>query len=162
MSAVTMAHNRKIGFIFEFLESSTGPISLSGLHYHRYWAEERDAGAFSSSIILDPYLGFGGDGVGRSNCIRDGPFANYTNPIGPGYEINDHCIDRQVTDDASIMSAPFAVETCMNQTQFTDFWPCIEAAPHTAGHGGIGAQVRGTAGTNVERTKLIRFVPSNR
>jgi tyrosinase len=93
---------------------------------------------------LDPFLGFGGDGAGRLNCIQDGPFADYINPIGPGYELNDHCIDRQVSDDASLGASSSRVENCMDMTVFTDFWPCIEAAPHTAGHGGIGAQVRTT------------------
>ncbi|KAK0732119.1 hypothetical protein B0H67DRAFT_631880 [Lasiosphaeris hirsuta] len=106
-----------------------------------YWEEELDAGAFSKSMLLDPILGFGGDGAGPNGCIRDGPFANYTNPIGPGYIIHDHCIERQVNDMFSMAALPAVVNRCMNMTAFLDFWPCIEGGPHGAGHGGIGAEM---------------------
>ncbi len=107
----------------------------------RYWQEEVDAGAFSKAVILDPVLGFGGNGTGEKSCIQDGPFANYTNALGPGYDIHDHCIERQISDFSSLSAAPIVVERCMNFTRFTDFWPCAEGGPHGAGHGGIGAQV---------------------
>src|SRR5689334_5211444 len=106
-----------------------------------YWEEQEDVGAFSKSVVLDPVTGFGGDGTGPRGCIVDGPFANYTNPIGPGYLISDHCIDRQISDRASNAAAPRVVEACMNTTSFMTFWPCIEGGPHGAGHGGIGAQM---------------------
>lgn len=108
-----------------------------------YWEEQLDAGAFSKSILLDPVLGFGGDGTGPGGCIQDGPFANYTNPIGPGYEINGHCINRQISDSLTMTAAPSAVEGCTNMPTFLTFWPCIEnRGPHSAGHSGVGAQVR--------------------
>ncbi|KAK0657776.1 hypothetical protein B0T16DRAFT_386256 [Cercophora newfieldiana] len=106
-----------------------------------YWEEGRDAGAFSKSILLDPVLGFGGNGVGPNKCIQDGPFANYTNSLGPGYLVQDHCIDRDINDLFSTTAAAATVERCLNTTTYLDFWPCIENGPHGAGHGGIGAQM---------------------
>jgi len=109
-----------------------------------YWAEELDVGAFSESILLDPVLGFGGDGFGPDRCIRDGPFVNYTNPLGPGFEMTDHCINRQVNDTLTMTAAPTVVEGCMNMPTFLTFWSRIEnrGGPHSAGHSGVGAQVR--------------------
>ncbi|KAK4444129.1 hypothetical protein QBC34DRAFT_309592 [Podospora aff. communis PSN243] len=106
-----------------------------------YWEETRDAGAFSKSVVLDPIYGFGGDGVAPDNCIADGPFANYTNSLGPGYLVNDHCIDRDINDRFSNSAAKATVDRCLGMETFITFWPCIEGGPHGAGHGGIGAQM---------------------
>ncbi|KAK4455320.1 hypothetical protein QBC34DRAFT_340748 [Podospora aff. communis PSN243] len=107
-----------------------------------YWAEDLDNGAFSKSILLDPVLGFGGDGASADRCIQDGPFVNYTNPLGPGFDINDHCINRQINDTRSLNAAPAVIETCMNMPTFLTFWSCIEdKGPHSAGHSGVGAQM---------------------
>ncbi|KAK1752742.1 hypothetical protein QBC47DRAFT_349568 [Echria macrotheca] len=106
-----------------------------------FWDETLDVGKFSKSIVLDPVLGFGGDGTGPGGCIQTGPFANYVNPIGPGYPINDHCIDRQIADGASVLAAQALLDSCHNTTSFLAFWPCIEGGPHGAGHAGIGAEM---------------------
>lgn len=42
-----------------------------------YWDEVLDAGNFTHSVVLDPETGFGGDGYGANNCIKDGPFKDY-------------------------------------------------------------------------------------
>jgi len=91
--------------------------------------------------VLDPTLGFGGNGVGANKCIQTGPFANYTNSLGPGYLVQDHCIDRDVNDYFSNSASKATVDRCMATTTYLAFWPCIEGGPHGAGHGGIGAQV---------------------
>ncbi len=39
-----------------------------------YWAEERDAGKFRSSVLLDPIYGFGGDGKGANRMPLHRPF----------------------------------------------------------------------------------------
>lgn len=109
---------------------------------HPYWDEALDAGNFSTSIILDPVSGFGGNGVGPSNCINDGPFKDYVNAIGPGEAYTDHCIDRVISDCSSQAADKKYVDECMKAQNFSTFWPCIEGAPHSAGHGGIGGQVR--------------------
>jgi tyrosinase len=106
-----------------------------------YWDESLDAGNFATSIVLDPETGFGGNGVGPSNCIADGPFKDYVNAIGPGPNITDHCIDRIISDCSSQGAAKSFVDTCMKAGNLSTFWPCLEGAPHSAGHGGIGGQV---------------------
>ncbi|KAK1751191.1 hypothetical protein QBC47DRAFT_85536 [Echria macrotheca] len=106
-----------------------------------YWNETQDAGSFSTSVVLDPTTGFGGNGVGASRCIVDGPFANYTNSLGPGYLINDHCIDRSVTDFVSWAAHKQYADRCLAKSDWLSFWTCVEAAPHTSGHAGIGSQM---------------------
>lgn len=106
-----------------------------------YWDEPRDAGNFSTSIVLDPVHGFGGDGRANDSCITDGPFANYTNALGPGYLITDHCIDRNISDEASKLSGQGYVDICYTNTTFETAWPCMEANPHQGGHSGIGKEV---------------------
>ncbi|KAK2737146.1 hypothetical protein FQN55_001262 [Onygenales sp. PD_40] len=109
--------------------------------YQPYWYEQKDAGQFSSSDVLDPVYGFGGDGSGDDNCITDGPFANYTNRIGPGYEVRDHCIDRQVNDGISASSAQENIDDCTSQADWISAWNCIEGLPHLGGHGGVGGEM---------------------
>jgi tyrosinase len=106
-----------------------------------YWEEQLDAGHFISSIILDPVYGFGGDGSGPGNCITTGPFANYTNHLGPGYQYTDHCINRQINETWSILSAQEQVDKCLDKPDWLSAWPCIEDAPHSGGHGGVGELV---------------------
>ncbi|KAL2160796.1 hypothetical protein VTH06DRAFT_993 [Thermothelomyces fergusii] len=110
--------------------------------YQPYWYEQRDAGRFSRSELFDPVYGFGGDGVGRDRCIADGPFANYTNALGPGYENTDHCINRAINDWASQGSSQQYVDACLALETFEDAWPCIEGRPHSGGHGGVGGQMQ--------------------
>lgn len=121
--------------------TSPSPDRIYLLTKASYWDEPRDAGKFSKSVILDPVVGFGGDGVPPSNCIRDGPFANYINGIGPGHLISDHCIDRQVSDLASQLANQSFVDQCYSLQNYSTAWPCMEASPHGGGHAGIGAEV---------------------
>ncbi|KAL2265967.1 hypothetical protein VTJ83DRAFT_5319 [Remersonia thermophila] len=107
-----------------------------------YWDEVRDAGKFSTSDVLDPVTGFGGNGVGAYGCIADGPFVNFTNSLGPGYRIGfEHCIYRFVSDSVSRRAAQSYIDECYQHTTFVDFWPCAEGAPHNGGHGGIGGKM---------------------
>ncbi|KAM7188371.1 Di-copper centre-containing protein [Rhypophila sp. PSN 637] len=110
--------------------------------YQPYWHEQKDAGKFSSSEILDATYGFGGDGAPSTGCITNGPFANYTNSLGPGYEITNHCINRRINNFASSGSAQAQVDNCLKMTTFATAWPCIEGRPHSGGHGGIGGQMQ--------------------
>jgi tyrosinase len=71
----------------------------------------------------------------------DGPFANYTNGLGPGYKIGDHCIYRFVNDTISVMAARKYIDGCYKEQTFVDFWRCAEGAPHNGGHGGVGGKV---------------------
>jgi tyrosinase len=107
----------------------------------RYWDEARDAGRFLKSVVLDPVTGFGGNGVGEKGCIVDGPFANYTNNLGPGYKIGEHCIYRFVNDTLSVMAGRQYIDFCYNKTTFDKFWPCVEQAPHNGGHAAVGGKM---------------------
>lgn len=127
------------------------PTSTSQLASHSpltrsYWQEQLDAGKFSQSIVLDPVSGFGGDGSGRGNCITTGPFANYTNHIGPGYQLTDHCIDRRINNQISTGSSQGNVNQCLQQSSFATAWSCIEGMPHAGGHAGVGGQVSSVPG----------------
>lgn len=108
---------------------------------HSYWQEQIDAGKFSQSVLLDNTYGFGGDGARGTNCITTGPFANYTNHLGPGYEITNHCIDRRINNQMSSGSSQANVDRCLQATSFATAWACIEGQPHGGGHGGVGGQV---------------------
>ncbi|PGH16269.1 hypothetical protein AJ79_01808 [Helicocarpus griseus UAMH5409] len=109
--------------------------------YQPYWYEQKDAGKFSSSEIFDPVYGFGGNGVGNGNCITDGPFAKYTNRLGPGYEVTNHCMNRKINDETSSGASPNNVNKCMSQPDWLSAWNCIEGAPHVGGHDGVGGQM---------------------
>ncbi|SPN96518.1 uncharacterized protein DNG_00044 [Cephalotrichum gorgonifer] len=84
------------------------------------WDESREAGDFTTSDVFDPVLGFGGDGVGDTGCIVDGPFAEYTNSLGPGYWITDHCITRFMSNNASSSAAQEFLDVCYKKETFVD------------------------------------------
>lgn len=71
----------------------------------------------------------------------DGPMAGYTSRFGPGYAVNDHCIYREVNDKASLNAEQDSIDRCLVEEMFATFWPCVEGAPHAAGHGGVGGLV---------------------
>lgn len=93
------------------------------------------------ATILDPVYGFGGDGSRTTGCITNSPFANYTNSLGTGYEITNHCIHRSIDDAISAGSAQTYVDACLAMRDFETAWPCIEGQPHIGGHAGIGGQM---------------------
>jgi hypothetical protein len=108
-----------------------------------------DAGHYMNASILDPVLGFGGNGSGPNSCITDGPFKNYVNHIGPYYANTDHCLFRRINESRSIWSSQHYVDDCLSRANFSSAWQCIEDKPHGGGHGGMGGQVRCLA--NVEK-----------
>lgn len=125
-----------------------------------YWQEQLDAGHFYNSSIFDPDLGFGGDGSGPDHCITNGRFANYTNPIGPAYEYNNHCIDRQFNETLSALSSQADVDKCLNLPDWLSAWPCIEANPHLGGHAGVGGEVGcGNSKSRVQWSLVLTCVP---
>ncbi|KAL8366403.1 hypothetical protein RB595_004940 [Gaeumannomyces hyphopodioides] len=109
--------------------------------YQPYWQEQLDAGRFAKSVVFDTVHGFGGNGRRSDGCITDGPFANYTNSLGPGYEVTDHCIDRAINDFMSLGSSQARVDNCIRQETWSRAWNCIEGQPHSGGHGGVGRQM---------------------
>ncbi|KAK2735065.1 hypothetical protein FQN57_001345 [Myotisia sp. PD_48] len=106
-----------------------------------YWYEQMDAGKFSKSKLFDAKLGFGGDGRAKDHCITTGLFKDYENVIGPGFENTKHCIDREISDEASEMVAQQFVDRCDRYNTYEKARPCIEGAPHAGGHGGVGRQM---------------------
>ncbi|KAG5305058.1 tyrosinase [Histoplasma capsulatum G186AR] len=110
--------------------------------YQPFWYEQKDAGRFSSSDVFDPIYGFGGNGSDEEGgCITDGPFANYTSPFGPGYELTVQCIDRKFDDDVSSFTSRNQVDYCISQPDWISTWQCIEGNPHAGGHNGVGGQM---------------------
>ncbi|KAK4185806.1 hypothetical protein QBC35DRAFT_533872 [Podospora australis] len=105
-----------------------------------YWDETLDAGSFSTSSVL---ADFGGDGLSTERCISPtaSPFGNIVLSIGPGYRLSQHCIQRSVSDPSSLSASPAFVADCLSKETYLQFWACAEARPHSAGHGGVGAQM---------------------
>ena len=63
------------------------------------------------------------------------------NNLGPGYQVNEHCIDRRLNDFSSRGAAQSNVDSCLRATNYVAAWNCIEGSPHSAGHGGVGEQM---------------------
>ncbi|SPO07230.1 uncharacterized protein DNG_09924 [Cephalotrichum gorgonifer] len=103
-----------------------------------YWDVTHDVGNLAGSAILNPDTGFGGDGVGEDRCIQDGPFASFINSLGPGYSITDHCITRRLNETYHAMGGQEYINACYRRSDFDTAEPCLEGAPHIAGHSAIG------------------------
>lgn len=71
----------------------------------------------------------------------DGPFANTTCPIGPGFRLREGCMMRDLNDTKSLWGAQEAVDSCMVHDKFKDLDPCLYMVPHRGGHGGVGGTV---------------------
>ncbi|KAM7195627.1 Di-copper centre-containing protein [Rhypophila sp. PSN 637] len=120
-----------------------------------YWDEYHEAALplVASSSVFDPITGFGSEGtIGPEYCLTDGPFANYTNAIGPNWNITDGCIGRHHVfnplRDASFVDAlilPNATDVraqtdyCLSLTTWAEASTCIYLTPHVAGHIGMGS-----------------------
>ena len=109
-----------------------------------------DIGNLESSAVVDPDTGFGGNGVGEDHCIQDGPFAGYTNHLGPGYTYTDHCINRDFNQTYMILGGEDFLAAGHKRTKFAEAHPYIQSGPHNAGHSGIGGMVRGISTTTIE------------
>ncbi|MBE3043520.1 hypothetical protein IMZ48_13305, partial [Candidatus Bathyarchaeota archaeon] len=106
----------------------------------RYWDEHRDAGNFKESDIFDADTGFGSAATGF-DMIKDGPFANASTPIGPGFEITDNYLNRNINDTVSMWAVREKVDDCMIYDKYEDVWACLYMVPHRGGHGGFGGTV---------------------
>ncbi|KAI4593323.1 hypothetical protein KJ359_009854 [Pestalotiopsis sp. 9143b] len=110
-----------------------------------YWDESADQ-ELSNLADADVFqtTGFGGDGVGTSQCI-EGPFedvvlhptASSQGP-GGGAAAGSTCIYRSLSVDRLSGSSYNNVETCLSKDTWEGAWSCIEATPHGAGHSAIG------------------------
>jgi tyrosinase len=135
-----------------------------------YWDWPRDTSEFGSSLdkspLFDPVYGFGGNGVNGSvsgtppdtnstvgSCIGDGPFANVTYTMGPGYQLfeaNPHCLVRDFNVSLFEASGQWEknVVPLLGETDFFNFTIKFSipgtGAPsgiHGAGHSGTGGEV---------------------
>ncbi|KAK3377598.1 hypothetical protein B0H63DRAFT_477473 [Podospora didyma] len=99
-----------------------------------YWDEPRDAGKFSKSLLLDTNLGFGGSGKGTQNCVTDGPFANLTVNIGPGFKSQPRCVNRKITDAFSSQTGATYVASAIKGSTYKEALDAIYSGPHLLGH----------------------------
>ncbi|KAL8391827.1 hypothetical protein RB595_002145 [Gaeumannomyces hyphopodioides] len=99
-----------------------------------YWDETLDAGRFISSPIFHPTLGFGGDGKGTQSCVPDGPFANATVSIGPGFTSQPRCVNRKVTSFLSAGCGAAQVAAAISPDTYDDMWLRVYNGPHLTGH----------------------------
>jgi len=112
----------------------TGPLP--------YWDETKDAGKFSSSPVFDATLGFGGDGKGSGNCVTNGPFANYSVGIGPGFKSTARCVNRKITNAMSYSVGASYVAAALNYTTYEKAWVAMYNGPHLMGHIALSMMVR--------------------
>ena len=92
------------------------------------------------SDIFDADTGFGSAATGF-DVVKDGPFANASTPIGPGWEITDNYLNRNINDTISMWAVREKVDDCMVYDKYKDVWVCLYMAPHRGGHGGVGGTV---------------------
>ncbi|KAM7206881.1 hypothetical protein V8F20_002587 [Naviculisporaceae sp. PSN 640] len=114
---------------FEFLMQECG--------YHgplAYWDETRDAGKFSSSPVFSATTGVGGSGKGAQSCVMDGPFANLTVNIGPGFKSQPRCINRKITDFFSSQCGSSYVTKALSGKDYATALDGIYSGPHLLGH----------------------------
>ncbi|KAL4899842.1 hypothetical protein BDW74DRAFT_183331 [Aspergillus multicolor] len=105
-----------------------------------YWDEVTDyeAGPIGQSSIFDPEFGFGGNGVGRDNCINDGPFRGHTLRIRSGEGNGDYCISRKFNQNVWRWASRSNISECFAERRYTDAWWCYNLYPHSAGHVAVG------------------------
>lgn len=107
----------------------------------RYWDEPLDAGAIAASPLFSSPYGFGGNGRASDGCVVDGPFANLTLHLGPAYEITDFCLARAFNETRFATGAQATIDICNTYTDYVTYSFCLQATPHTAGHGGVSGLV---------------------
>ena len=132
--------------VYEYLLQSecdyTGPTP--------WWYEQRDAGHFLDSPLMDNTTGFGGNGTGANGCLESGPFANTTLHVGPQTDNTNHCLSRLVNNTNSLYTNSTWTAYCDSQETYYDFWQCNFLYQHGGGHiglGGNGGFSNGTLGT---------------
>ncbi|KAF8196033.1 tyrosinase [Pholiota molesta] len=139
--------------------------------YTPYWDWTQDTDSASSiknAPVFDPITGFGGDGVPGTyvvpqnisadqlvfpedfrGCVLDGPFANYTVPLGPGkLRTAPHCLTRGIANENSIYINSKAVANAMKQPTSALFRAELEGTSnvlihklHDGGHFAVGGEM---------------------
>jgi tyrosinase len=138
-----------------------------------YWDWSADTPEYGSSLekspLFDPVYGFGGNGANGSipdtpgqlpnpnatvgSCVLDGPFANESYTMGPGYQLdapNPHCLVRNFNVSLFDNSGQWEknVVPLLMETDFFNFTiknsipeTGAPAGIHGAGHSGTGGEV---------------------
>ncbi|KAH7032603.1 uncharacterized protein B0I36DRAFT_241275 [Microdochium trichocladiopsis] len=176
MDDLTYTHltlNQQIHFVANFLPWHRWYVQLhedmlrdecgyTGRQPYWDWSIESDTNTMPVSPIWDAETGFGGNGVltgnqtrGFSRCVMDGPFANTTYTLGPGWpNINDvvneeHCFARewngglgrdpatgeQIIDD--MQAAAYSTTVMRTIHNFNNYYrmsEMLEGLPHAQVH----------------------------
>ncbi|KAF1809815.1 Di-copper centre-containing protein [Eremomyces bilateralis CBS 781.70] len=104
-----------------------------------YWAEELDIDNIQNSDVLDSVTGFGGGVLDTLACVPNGPFKNYKLHTGPGQKNTENCIERRLSNIATLTARQEYIDYCYQFNTFEDAWPCLEdGGPHNAWHAGVG------------------------
>ncbi|KKK13556.1 hypothetical protein ARAM_001726 [Aspergillus rambellii] len=107
---------------------------------HPYWDEIADweSGPLNKSRIFDSTLGFGGNGIGDSKCVEDGPFKNLVLNIGRDGKNASYCLTRDFHQANFDWANSTYLDECRSIQNYTAAWACYHAYPHAAGHAGVG------------------------
>ncbi|CAA7268248.1 unnamed protein product [Cyclocybe aegerita] len=131
-----------------------------------YWDWSLDSRNISASPIWDPVTGFGGNGVPGTytvpknvnytenlifpeafvGCVMDGPFANYTVRLGPGFLQTNHCLTRGIDQSYSVHITYEAVARTLHLPTFEQFRLELEGGAaahkmHDGGHYMVGGEM---------------------
>ncbi|ETS85154.1 hypothetical protein PFICI_03179 [Pestalotiopsis fici W106-1] len=102
-----------------------------------YWDEVNEVSDLAGSDLWkDEY--FGGNGVGTSRCVQDGPFASLVLRWQLNGQVGDHCLTRNFNQNSFNAAAQSNIDRCNAIDSFTEARSCWEGSPHSAGHGGVG------------------------
>ncbi|KAF8066692.1 hypothetical protein FPV67DRAFT_1781199 [Lyophyllum atratum] len=105
-----------------------------------WWNETMDDANYINSPLLKPDA-FGGNGVAPSNCVADGPFANYTLHLGPGHNITNHCLTRRINN--ALGAGSYFIQKVLAATTYDDMNTFMTKVPgpHAAGHSAVAGEM---------------------
>jgi tyrosinase len=126
---------QQLGQVFHILSQSNLPIDTQRYNFGR-------------SPVFDPKTGFGGNGVGHTSCVRDGPFSSYQLSLGPGNIVNDHCLQRVFNSSMLPFITSGQVANTTKQPTFELFRVELEGTPvtptvkvHDGGHFSVAGEM---------------------
>lgn len=125
--------------------------------------------SFEKSPIFDATYGFGGNGINGSStplpgigisgsCINNGPFANISNPVGPGFNLTapqPHCIKRNIQTDSANQALRWNADVMplLKMTNYVNFTLSFDKDAGGQG-GGTGIHGGGHSGVNGEMSNV--------
>ncbi|KAG9103567.1 hypothetical protein FRC06_009937 [Ceratobasidium sp. 370] len=114
----------------------TGPIP--------YWDWTIDANNMAKSEMFNPTTGFGGNGSPKDHCVQDGPYGVQSN-FSIAYP-DSRCLQRNFNMKrqwgmGGSQHSSQAVQTVMQQTDYSDFEEALEEGPHDAVHNEVAGDM---------------------